>query len=432
MRAFHGLIQLPVLGKVGQHDEGQYLAAVFLATGPVGHGLQHHLLSRAALAGVAPSGELGLAEDVHHAVVADAVARAKVFVRVVVKHAPTNGAADDRVAIGHVQNLQVARDVLGLAVFGVDALGGVHVAVELGHQIRHLVGQAGHLAGLAQRGGGNTFHPLRGGDVAEVVHGVHVFQQLAVFDVAHATGLAGGVQAAGHRVGAGVEVVVVLRLVDAHAPDDDGGVVPVALHHAAHVFHRLVLPGLATNVLPARNLFKHQEANLVAAVQKVGGLRVVRGAHQVALEHVLHDVGVFGLGALAHGVAHVGVALVAVQAADFERLAVEEKALGGEARGAEAEAGAVLVAAGAGVQREAEVGRVEVDRGLHVGERGTRGELAQVAPARGDEGGRVVRRRDRGDRDRQADHLSRPLQIPDRHRVDVAHPDPRPALEALL
>jgi hypothetical protein len=40
--------------------------------------------------------------------------------------------------------------------------------------------------------------------------------------------------------------------------------------------------------------------------------------------------------------------LVAVQAADFERLAVEEKALGGEACGAEAEAGAVLVLASAG------------------------------------------------------------------------------------
>ena len=314
--------------------------------------MQHHLLSRAALAGVAPSGELGFTEDVHHAVVADAVARAEVFVGVVVKHAPADGAADDGVFIRLVEHIQMPAHMLGLAVFGVDALGGVHVAVELGHQIRHLVGQAGHLAGLAQRGGGNTLHPLRGGHVAEVVHGVHVFQQLAVFDVAHATGLAGGVQAAGHRVGAGVEVVVVLRLVDAHAPDDDGGVVPVALDHAAHVLHRLVLPGLAADVLPARNLFKHQQADLVAAVQKVGGLRVVRGAHQVALEHVFHDVGVFGLGALAHGVAHVGVALVAVEATDFDRLAIEEKALGGEARGAEAEAGAVLVAAGAGAQRD--------------------------------------------------------------------------------
>ncbi len=110
---------------------------------------------------------------------------------------------------------------------------------------------------------------------------------------------------------------------------------------------------MAADVLPARNLFKHQQADLVTPVQKVGGLRVVRGANQVALEHVFHDVGIFGLGALAHGVAHVGVALVAVEAADFERLAVKEETFGGEARSAKAEAGAVLVAAGAGVQRDA-------------------------------------------------------------------------------
>ena len=345
---------------VGQHDQGQHFAAVFFAPGPVGHGLQHHLLSRVALAGVAPGGELGFAEDVHHAVVADAVARTEVFVGVVVKHAPANGATDDGVLVRLVQHIQVACHMFGLAVFGVDALGGVHVAVELGDEVGHLMVQAGHLAGLAQRCWGNALHPLGRGHVAEVIDGVHVFQQLAVFDVAHATGLAGAVQAARHGVGAGVEVVVVLRLVDAHAPDDDGGVVPVALDHAAHVFHRLVLPSLATDVLPARDLFKHQQADLVAAVQKVGGLRVVRGAHQVALEHVFHHVSVFFLRALAHGVAHVGEALVAVQAADLDVFVIEEKALGGEARSAKAEAGAELVAVVQGGAHQVQLGCVQL------------------------------------------------------------------------
>ncbi len=116
-------------------------------------------------------------------------------------------------------------------------------------------------------------------------------------------------------------------------------------------------------MLPAGDFFKHQEANLVAAVQKVGGLRVVRGAYQVALESVLHYVSVFFLCALAHGVAHIGEALVAVQAANLERLAVEEKALGRKARGAETKAGAELVGARAACQcgaRQIQLRRVQL------------------------------------------------------------------------
>ncbi|MCY1541951.1 hypothetical protein D9M68_776690 [compost metagenome] len=86
----------------------------------------------------------------------------------------------------------------------------------------------------------------------------------------------------------------------------------------------------------------------------------MRGAYQVALERALHHVGIFGLGALAHGVAYVGVALVTVQAADLEVFAIEEKALGGEAGGAKAKAGAELVAVVQRGAHQVELRRVEL------------------------------------------------------------------------
>ena len=53
---------------------------------------------------------------------------------------------------------------------------------------------------------------------AEVIHGEHIFQELGRLEVADTAGGTAGIELVGQRVGAGVEVVVVLRLVDAHAP----------------------------------------------------------------------------------------------------------------------------------------------------------------------------------------------------------------------
>jgi hypothetical protein len=55
--------------------------------------------------------------------------------------------------------------------------------------------------------------------------------------------------------------------------------------------------GEVADVLPAGNLFEHQQADLVAGVEEVARLRVVRGAHDVAVQAVAQDVGVLALGA---------------------------------------------------------------------------------------------------------------------------------------
>ena len=109
---------------IGEHDERQRAADIALAAGPDGHRLQHDRLGRRALAGIGVGGEFRLAKHVHHAVMADTVARAEILVGIVVEGAPADAAGNPGIAIGGVQYLEVAADMLGLALLLVVALGG--------------------------------------------------------------------------------------------------------------------------------------------------------------------------------------------------------------------------------------------------------------------------------------------------------------------
>ena len=125
---------------------------------------------------------------------------------------------------------------------------------------------------------------------AEIVHGEDIFQQLGVLQVADASGLARRIELMCQRVGAHVKIVIVLRLVDAHAPENDGGMVPVAADHSADIVDGNQLPWLVANVLPAGNLFQNEQADFVAGIEEVARLRVVRGADDVALELVAQNM----------------------------------------------------------------------------------------------------------------------------------------------
>ena len=144
---------------------------------------------------------LGLAEDVGDAVVADAVAGAEVGVGVVVEGAPADAAGILRIGGQLVVDSRVANGVFAQALDVVDGLGGIGVAVEFGVEIERMIWR------LERE--------------AEVVHGEDVFEQFGVLEVADAAGLSRGVELVRHGIGAGVEVVIVARLVDAHAPEDD-------------------------------------------------------------------------------------------------------------------------------------------------------------------------------------------------------------------
>ena len=80
-------------------------------------------------------------------------------------------------------------------------------------------------------------------------------------------------------------------------------------------------------VLPARRLLPHHQAELVAGVEEVPGLGVMRAADHVAVELVLEQLRIAPLQALRRGHPGVGEQLVAVEAEDLEPLAVEVEAV---------------------------------------------------------------------------------------------------------
>ena len=114
--------------------------------------------------------------------------------------------------------------------------------------------------------------------------------------------------------------------------------VAVLEHHLTHVVDRLFLPVLVADVLPTRDLGEDQKPQLVAGVDEILALRIVRGAHGVAAKLFFQDARVLPLQALRRGIAHVRIRLMAVEPAHKRVLAVEVKSVLLEHGGAEAEA----------------------------------------------------------------------------------------------
>ena len=92
--------------------------------------------------------------------------------------------------------------------------------------------------------------------------------------------------------------------------------------HHFYVIHHYILVDLTANVMPARDLLKHQKANLVTAIQKILRLHVMGGSDGVAGHIVTDDFCVLSLDTAPHGVADIGVALVAVGTAQLDFTAI--------------------------------------------------------------------------------------------------------------
>lgn len=104
--------------------------------------------------------------------------------------------------------------------------------------------------------------------------------------------------------------------------------VPVAPDHPLDIGDGLVLPDIAADMLPTGDFLEDHEADLVAAVEEIGALRVMRGARDVAGQIVTQDFRVALLTAFALGIARIGETLVPVQAAQDHAFAVEEEPSG--------------------------------------------------------------------------------------------------------
>ena len=245
----------------------------------------------------------------------------------VIEHAPAKAPCVLPAGIGGVLYPDVPQGVLLSMRAIVKGLGGVHVTVALRDEQR-LAHIRGHiLFGLCAG---------RYAVVGKIIVGIDVLQQMAFFQIPHAGGGAAGVQLMGDFVGAGVKGIVIHALVDAHAPQDDAGVIAVLQEHLLQHLAGGVLPVVVPDVLPARQFSEHQQTPSVALVQKILALGVVAGAHGGAVQLLLQNAGILPLQAFRCGIADVRVALVSVQAPQKGLFAVEVEAVCPELCGAEA------------------------------------------------------------------------------------------------
>ena len=90
-----------------------------------------------------------------------------------------------RIAIGGIEHLEVTPHMLGLPLLLIVALGGIHVTTIFGDHVRHDAIEPCHfLLGPECRARAVAAQLLVAEN--EVVHGVNVFEELALRDVAHA------------------------------------------------------------------------------------------------------------------------------------------------------------------------------------------------------------------------------------------------------
>ena len=89
----------------------------------------------------------------------------------------------------------------------------------------------------------------------------------------------------------------------------------------------------------------------IAAIEKMARLRIVRGAHDVAVEILAQDVGILALHARGHGLAHKGKRLVPVEPAQLDDLAVQGEAVIREDGLAKSDAPRVFIDDAAGMEQ---------------------------------------------------------------------------------
>ena len=122
-------------------------------------------------------------------------------------------------------------------------------------------------------------------------------------------------------------LIVIGAFVDPDTPQKDAGMIAILQHHLFYILDRLIFPCLVPDILPARNLCKDQQPQLIAPVQESMALRVVAGTHGVAAQFIFQDLCVQRLRAIRYRIAHIRPALMTVQAAQFDFLPIEIQAV---------------------------------------------------------------------------------------------------------
>ena len=99
----------------------------------------------------------------------------------------------------------------------------------------------------------------------------------------------------GSRIGALIEVIIILGFIDAHTPENDGGMIAILQDHFTGISDSLFFPGSITDMLPSRDLCKDQHSAAVTFIQKVLTLGIMAGTYSIAAQLLLKNTYIFPL-----------------------------------------------------------------------------------------------------------------------------------------
>ena len=103
----------------------------------------------------------------------------------------------------------------------------------------------------------------------KIIIGIHILQQMALFQITHTSGRTVLIQFMRQRISTLIQGIVITGFIDAHTPKDNGGMIAILQDHLFHIFDHLFFPFRIPDILPARDLGKHQQAQLVTAADKM-------------------------------------------------------------------------------------------------------------------------------------------------------------------
>src|ERR1700740_1781720 len=110
-----------------------------IAVGPMERRFENNLLRRIALRFVESRSRLGLAEDIGNTVIADAVARAEVRVRVVIERAPADATGILRVGCQLIVNPRMTQSVLAMPFIVIGCLCREGMTYELRVEVARMI-----------------------------------------------------------------------------------------------------------------------------------------------------------------------------------------------------------------------------------------------------------------------------------------------------
>ena len=171
-------------------EDGFGEAHRFVASRPVECRFEHDFFGRVTLRLVETGSGFRLAEDVSNTVITDAVARSEIAMCVVVERAPANAARVLRIRRQLIVNAGMPHRVLRKPFGVVDCLGRKGVAHKFSIQVTRMIRR------LQRK--------------SEIVHSEHIFQKLRFLEVPNTAGLPRWIELVSKRVGASVEIMVVL------------------------------------------------------------------------------------------------------------------------------------------------------------------------------------------------------------------------------